>query len=157
MSGARLFCQLVTNFWTPHSSRAYLPSATHVLSFPKEDRHYPRGWAAQASDRFARTARWKIVNMQRAVVQRIQDKDASRLAEEESSLLFREFLASKGLSVEVVKASVLRLADCFERHGAAQEVQQELGDADVEQAEVPVPEVEPRELLSRLDKKAQGT
>ena len=74
--------------------------------------------------------------MQRAVVQRIQDKDAGRLAEEETSLVFREFLASKGLSEEVVEASVLRLSDwsCFV-------------------VAVPTSEVDPRELLSRPDKR----
>ena len=44
VNGAKLFSHSVTNFWTPQSSRAYLPSATQVLSFPKEDRDYLGGW-----------------------------------------------------------------------------------------------------------------
>ena len=55
------------HFWTPHSSRTFMPSATSALGFPKSDRDYLGGWAAENSDRCARVARLKIQTMQRAV------------------------------------------------------------------------------------------
>ena len=82
VSGEKLFSHQITNFWTPHSCRAYLPSATQVLNFSKEDRDFLGGWMAQASDRYARTARRKIVNMQRTVVRHIETKSEDRLGKE---------------------------------------------------------------------------
>ena len=61
------------HFWTPHSSRTFMPSATSALGFPKSDRDYLGGWAAENSDRYARVARLKIQTMQKAVVQSISN------------------------------------------------------------------------------------
>ena len=41
-AGTRLFQHPVTNFWTPHSGRAYLPTATQVLAFPERGARLPR-------------------------------------------------------------------------------------------------------------------
>ena len=56
LDGSRIFIYPVTHYWTPHSSRSYLPSATLLLDFPKVQRDFLGGWNAQASDRYARTA-----------------------------------------------------------------------------------------------------
>ena len=61
------------HFWTPHSSRTFMPSATSALGFPKSDRDYLGGWAAENSDRYARVSRLKIQTMQKAVVQSISN------------------------------------------------------------------------------------
>ena len=57
----------VVHFWTPHSSRTFMPSSSSALGFPKSDRDYLEGWAAENSDRYARVARLKIQTMQKAV------------------------------------------------------------------------------------------
>ena len=44
------------SFWTPHSSRAFLPSATAALGVPKEQRDNLGGWGAQGSDNYSRVA-----------------------------------------------------------------------------------------------------
>ena len=57
----------VVHFWTPHSSRTFMPSSSSALGFSKSDRDYLGGWAAENSDRCARVARLKIQTMQKAV------------------------------------------------------------------------------------------
>ena len=59
----RLHIPGTTQFWTPHSGRAFLPSATALLGFDKTDRDFLGGWTAQGSDRYARVSRTKIQNM----------------------------------------------------------------------------------------------
>ena len=75
-----MFQHPVTNLWTPRSARAYMLTATQVLPFPKEVRDFLGGWLAQVSDRYARTARRKIVNMQRTVAREVRTRCAGRLA-----------------------------------------------------------------------------
>ena len=62
-----------TQFWTPHSGRAFLPSATALLGFEKSDRDFLGGWAAQGSDRYARVSRTRVANMQKAVIRAIHE------------------------------------------------------------------------------------
>ena len=57
-----------TPFGTPHSGRAFLPSATAMLGYEKSDRDFLGGWTAQGIDRYARVSRTKVTNMQKAVV-----------------------------------------------------------------------------------------
>ena len=97
VDGTKMFRHPVTTIWTPHSGRAYLPTAAQILEFSKEERDFLGGWLAQASDRYARSARRKIVNMQRAVAREIRTKCPGRLAEEETSLTSHDFLKAKGL------------------------------------------------------------
>ena len=65
----------------------------------------------QASDRYARTARRKIVNMQRAVAREIRTRCPGRFAEEETSLAFHDFLKTKGLLEAERNDYVKRLED----------------------------------------------
>ena len=105
-------------YWTPDSGRAYLPTATQILEFTKEERDFLGGWLAQASDRYARTARRKIVNMQRAVAREIPTRCPGRLAEEETSLTFHDFLKAKGFArsgAERLRETCGRLGQFFLR------------------------------------------
>ena len=43
VAGLKMFQHPITNFWTPHSGPAYLPTATQVLAFPKEERDFLGG------------------------------------------------------------------------------------------------------------------
>ena len=155
-AGTRLFQHPVTNFWTLHSGRAYLPTATHVFfSFPKEERDFLGGWLAQASDRYARTARRKIVNMQRTVAREIRTRSASRLAEEETSLSFHDFLQEERVSEPVRNEYVNRLEDwnsfVSENLPAIPQLEQEEGDEEVRAA--PEQEQLPQAQVDRPDKK----
>ena len=58
----------VASFWTPHSARALLPSATAARGVPKEQRDYLGGWSAQGSDNDSRVAARMISNLQKLVI-----------------------------------------------------------------------------------------
>ena len=60
----------VASFWTPHSARAFLPSATAALGVPKEQWDYLGGWSAQDSDNDSRVAARMISNLQKLVSSR---------------------------------------------------------------------------------------
>ena len=92
IEGSRVFSFPVTHFWSPHSSRSFLPSATLSLDFPKLQRDYLGGWNAQASDRYARTACRSIINMQRAVIRALHSANPDPLAEQDLAEHFEEFL-----------------------------------------------------------------
>ena len=61
-------------FWTPHSGRPFMPSASAALNFSREERNFLGGWQAQASDRYARVARVRVQNIQKAVVRTFQEQ-----------------------------------------------------------------------------------
>ena len=83
IDGSRVFSFPVTHYWTPHSSRSYLPSATLLLDFPKLQRDCSGGWNAQASDRYVRTACRCIINMQRAFIRAVHSAKPDSLAEQD--------------------------------------------------------------------------
>ena len=100
-AGVKLFTKQVTQFWTPHSGRSFMPTCTQVLGFDQPERNYLGGWSPQKSDRYTRTARRRIVNMQRAVMTVItQGNINDSLAESETSLAFAEYLESRGMDLE---------------------------------------------------------
>ena len=95
--GVPVFHSSSTRFWTPHSGRTFLPSATAALGFPKSERDFLGGWCAQASDRYARIAIRRITNMQRAVIKALQNQSDDPLAEEESIRDFDVFMEAQSL------------------------------------------------------------
>ena len=82
----QLFIQSATRFWTPHSNRTFLPTATAVLGFEKSVRDFLGAWSAQASE-----------NMQRTVVAELQKGLEDPLAEAETLAQFNEFLSAQGV------------------------------------------------------------
>ena len=62
-----------TQLWTPHSGRAFLPSAT-ASGFEKSDRDFLGGWAAQGSDWNARVSRTRVAIIQKAVIRAIHER-----------------------------------------------------------------------------------
>ena len=86
-------------FWTPHSGRAFMPSASTALNFTREERNFLGGWQAQASDRYARLAKLRVQNMQRVVVRTLQGPaEGDPLGEAETFAHMEEFLIEKGCS-----------------------------------------------------------
>ena len=94
IDGSGVFSFPVTHYWTPHSSRSYLPSATLLLDFPTLQRDCLGGWNAQASDRYVRTACRSIINMQRAFIRAVHSAKPDSLAEQDLADDFEEFLQS---------------------------------------------------------------
>ena len=92
----------VQQYWTPQSSRAFLPSATLILNFPKPQRDFLGGWNPQASDRYARTARRMITVMQKAVVRAIHSKKVDPLSEQDLAEHFEQFLSEQHLSKDSI-------------------------------------------------------
>ena len=79
-------------FWTPHSGRAFMPSASTALNFTREER--------LASS--ARVAKLRVQNMQRAVVRTLQGPaEGDPLGEAETFAHMEEFLIAKGCSEEL--------------------------------------------------------
>ena len=97
IDGSRVFSFPVTHYWTPHSCRSYLPSATLLLDFPTLQRDCLGGWSAQASDRYVHTACRSIINMQRAFIRAVHSAKPDSLAEQDLADDFEEFLQSHRL------------------------------------------------------------
>ena len=95
-----LFCPSATRFWTPHSNRTFMPSATATLGFEKSVRDFLGGWSAQASERYAHIAAQRIRNMQRTVVAELQKDLVHPLAEAETLVQFDGFLSEQGVPEE---------------------------------------------------------
>ena len=74
-------------FWTPHSGRTFMPSATAALGIEKGERNYLGGWSAQVSKR-------RISNMQKMVINSLQQNFHNPLAEEETLEASEDFLVS---------------------------------------------------------------
>ena len=65
--GQRLFRASTGHYFSPHSGRNFLPTATAVLGFSRFDRDMLGGWSAEGSERYSRAAKHKIATMQNAV------------------------------------------------------------------------------------------
>ena len=90
----------VASFWTPHSARAFLPSATAALGVPKEQRDYLGGWSAQGSDNYSRVAARMISNLQKLVISSRQSSSGDPFAEADTASQLDDHLCPKGYSVE---------------------------------------------------------
>ena len=95
----------VTSFWTPHSGRSFLPSGCAALDFSKKERDYLGCWSPQGSDRYARIARLRISNLQRAVARSIrQGPQGDSLGERETRKEFEDFMQQKNVAPETLCA-----------------------------------------------------
>ena len=71
-----------------------MPSAAAVLGFAKTDRDILGGWAADGSQRYTRTAKYKIAQMQIAVASTFKNSDPDQLAESDDLDCLADFLRS---------------------------------------------------------------
>ena len=78
----QLFCPSATQFWTPHSIRTFMPSATAVLGFEK-------------SVRYASIEAQRIMSMQRTAVAELQKVERSTACSETLAQL-DGFLSEQG-------------------------------------------------------------
>ena len=71
-----------------------MPSAAAVLGFTKTERDILGGWAADGSQRYTRTAKYKIAQMQIAVASTFKNPDPDQLAESDDLDCLADFLRS---------------------------------------------------------------
>ena len=145
LDGTRLFPFQVQHYWTPQSCRAFLPSATMILDFPKPQRDFLGGWNPQASDRYARTARRTITVMQKAVVRAIHSRRTDPLSEQDLSEHFEQFLNEQRLS----QASVVQCISLLRSQFSPREVPES-----VELSEDVVPDSAPIEVVAQIPQAA---
>ena len=92
--GLRIFGISTGHYYTPHSGRNFMPSAAAVLGFNKSERDVLGGWAADGSQRYTRTAKYKIAQMQIAVASTFKNSDPDQLAESDDLDCLADFLKS---------------------------------------------------------------
>ena len=92
--GLRIFGNSTGHYYTPHSGRNFMPSAASVLGFTKSERDVLGGWAADGSQRYTRTAKYKIAQMQIAVASTFKNSDPDQLAESDDLDCLADFLRS---------------------------------------------------------------
>ena len=91
--GQRFFFLRVSQFWTSHSGRKDLPSATAALQFSEQDLDILGGWSANA-----RLAKRRITSLQKAVSLSFQSKKiADPLTQEETIQDFDRFMVKAAL------------------------------------------------------------
>ena len=90
--GLRIFENSTGHYYTPHSGRNFMPSAASVLGFTKSERDVLGGWAADGSQRYTRTAKYKISQMQMAVASTFKSSDPDQLAEWDDLDCLADFL-----------------------------------------------------------------
>ena len=120
VGGARLLC--LTNsphFWTPHSGRTFLPSATAALGFDMPDRDYLEVCSALVSHPYARLATRRVAKMQRAVVAALQQRASDQFRDRESLEQLDAFLKEPCVqNTERVRPERAQQAwfSCFQRN-----------------------------------------
>ena len=92
--GLRVFGNSTGHYYTSHSGRNFMPSAASVLGFTKSERDVLGGWAADGSQRYTRTAKYKIAQMQIAVASTFKNSEPDQLAESDGLDCLADFLRS---------------------------------------------------------------
>ena len=82
------------HYYTPNSGRNFMPSATSVLNFARSVRDMLGGWASEGSERFSRTAKYKIELVQQGVSKTFKSAEHDPLAEADDLDALGTFLKS---------------------------------------------------------------
>ena len=104
--GLRIFGNSTGHYYTPHSGRNFMPSAASVLGFTKSERDVLGGWAADGSQRYTRTAKYKIAQMQIAVASTFKNSDPDQLAESDDLDCLADFLRSWDVPESSIRKSL---------------------------------------------------
>ena len=103
--GLRVFEASTGHYYTPHSGRNFMPSAASVLGFSKAERDILGGWSAEGSQRYTRTAKYKIAQMQTAVASTFRSSELDQLAEADDIDSLGDFLRSWEVPEESIRRS----------------------------------------------------
>ena len=105
--GLRVFENSTGHYYTPHSGRNFMPSAAAaVLGFSKSERDILGGWSAEGSQRYTRTAKYKIAQMQTAVASSFKNSEPDQLAEADDIDSLADFLRSWDVPEESIRKSL---------------------------------------------------
>ena len=103
--GLKVFDFSTGHYYTPHSGRNFLPSAASVLGFSKADRDVLGGWSAEGSQRYTRTAKYKILQMQAAVAMTFRNSEFDQLAEADDIDALADFLKTWDVPQDSIRKS----------------------------------------------------
>ena len=103
--GLRVFEGSTGHYYTPHSGRNFMPSAAAVLGFSKSERDILGGWSAEGSQRYTRTAKYKIEQMQTAVASTFRNSEPDQLAEADDIDSLGDFLRTWEVPEDSVRRS----------------------------------------------------
>ena len=103
--GLRVFEGSTGYYYTPHSGRNFMPSAAAVLGFSKSERDILGGWSAEGSQRYTRTAKYKIGQMQTAVASTFRSSEPDQLAEADDIDSLADFLRTWDVPEESIRKS----------------------------------------------------
>ena len=102
--GLKIFRMSTGHFYTPHSGRNFMPSATAVLNFSRSNRDMLGGWAAEGSQRYSRAAKHMIASMGNAVSMTFKSTQHDPLAEADDLDAMSMFLKSWDVTDEKKKS-----------------------------------------------------
>ena len=103
--GLRVFESSTGHYYTPHSGRNFMPSAAAVLAFSKAERDKLGGWSAEGSQRYTRTAKYQIGQMQTAVASSFRSSEPDQLAEADDIDSLADFLRTWDVPEESIRKS----------------------------------------------------
>ena len=157
--GLRVFEHSTGHYYTEHSGRNFMPSAAAVLGFSKSERDILGGWSAEGSQRYTRTAKYKITQMQKAVSSTFRSSEPDQLAEADDIDSLADFLRSWDVPEESIRKSLkilcLRSYADLERPDSVEPV---IADCDVVPCELSLDDldekVEAQKKLSREKQQA---
>ena len=155
--GLRVFENSTGHHYTPHSGRNFMPSAAAVLGFAKSERDILGGWSAEGSQRYTRTAKYKIAQMQIAVASTFKNSEPDQLAEADDIDSLADFLRSWVVPEESVRKSLkilcLRSYADLERPASVEPIP---ADCDVVPCELSLDELDEKaEVQKKLSKEKQ--
>ena len=101
------------HYYTPHSGRNFMPSATAVLGFCKSDWDILGGWS-EGSERYSRAAKYNITNVQKAASQSFTSSDLDPLGEADDIDALGNFLKSWDVpDKEILRVKTLLVSRTF--------------------------------------------
>ena len=116
--GQRIFRSNTGHFYTPHSGRNFMPSASAVLHFSRNDQDMLGGWSAEGSERSSRAAKYKIACTQQSVSSTFKSANLDPLAEADDveALGFRSsgMFWTKKYYAQKLSSSAVLLRTCRE-------------------------------------------
>ena len=106
------------HYYTSHSGRNFMPSATSVLNFARGERDMLGGWASEGSERYSRAAKYKIELMQQCVSNTFKSPEHDLLAEADDLDALGTFLKSWDVpDEEALRTKTLLLSRTFSCRG----------------------------------------
>ena len=94
------------HYYTPHSDRNFMQLTAAVFGFSKPERDILGGWSAEGSQRYTRTAKYKIAQMQIAVSSTFKSSEPDQLAEADDIDSLADFLRTWDVPEESIRKSL---------------------------------------------------